>query len=234
MTLTQLNYFITIAETKSINKAAEKLYVSQPSLTSAVQELEKELGITLFNRSGRGVTLTNDGAEFLLYAKQLYGQYETILEKYRENGSLKKKFGVSAQHYSFAVKAFVDMAKEFDMSKYEFAIRETKTAEVISDVSTMKSEIGVLYLSEYNRKSLEKMLRLSGLEFHHLIDCHAYVYLWKNHPLAENLRSVSASWRIIRVLPLNRETTVLFILQKRSYPQMNTRRSSGQMTGRPC
>ena len=184
MTLTQLNYFITIAETKSINKAAEKLYVSQPSLTSAVQELEKELGITLLNRSGRGVTLTNDGAEFLLYAKQLYGQYETILEKYGENGSLKKKFGVSAQHYSFAVKAFVDMAKEFDMSKYEFAIRETKTAEVISDVSTMKSEIGVLYLSEYNRKSLEKMLRLSGLEFHHLIDCHAYVYLWKNHPLA--------------------------------------------------
>ena len=164
MTLTQLNYFITIAETKSINKAAEKLYVSQPSLTSAVQELEKELGITLLNRSGRGVTLTNDGAEFLLYAKQLYGQYETILEKYRENGSLK--------------------TKEFDMSKYEFAIRETKTAEVISDVSTMKSEIGVLYLSEYNRKSLEKMLRLSGLEFHHLIDCHAYVYLWKNHPLA--------------------------------------------------
>ena len=108
MTLTQLNYIITIAETKSINKAAELLYVSQPSLTSAVQELEKELGIILFNRSGRGVTLTNDGAEFLLYAKQLYGQYETILEKYGENGSLKKKFGVSTQHYSFAVKAFVD------------------------------------------------------------------------------------------------------------------------------
>ncbi len=184
MTLTQLNYIITIAETKSINKAAEQLYVSQPSLTSAVQELEKELGITLFNRSGRGVTLTNDGAEFLLYARQLYGQYETILEKYGENGSLKKKFGVSTQHYSFAVKAFVDMAKQFDMSKYEFAIRETKTAEVISDVSTMKSEIGVLYLSDFNRKSMEKLLRSSGLEFHHLIDCQAYVYLWKNHPLA--------------------------------------------------
>ena len=184
MTLTQLNYIITIAETKSINKAAEQLYVSQPSLTSAVQELEKELGITMFNRSGRGVTLTNDGAEFLLYARQLYGQYETILEKYGENGSLKKKFGVSTQHYSFAVKAFVDMAKQFDMSKYEFAILETKTAEVISDVSTMKSEIGVLYLSDFNRKSMEKLLRSSGLEFHHLIDCQAYVYLWKNHPLA--------------------------------------------------
>lgn len=192
MTLTQLRYVIAIAETKSINKAAEQLYVSQPSLTSAVQELEKELGIILFNRSGRGVTLTNDGAEFLLYARQLYGQYETLLEKYGENGSLKKKFGVSTQHYSFAVKAFVDMAKQFDMSKYEFAIRETKTAEVISDVSTMKSEIGVLYLSDFNRKSIEKLLRSAGLEFHHLIDCQAYVYLWKNHPLAKE-ESISFS-----------------------------------------
>ena len=162
MTLTQLNYIITIAETKSINKAAEKLYVSQPSLTSAVQELEKELGITLFYRSGRGVTLTNDGAEFLLYARQLYGQYEGIMERYGKNGSLKKKF----------------------MSKYEFAIRETRTAEVISDVGTMRSEIGVLYLSDFNRKSLEKLLRSAGLEFRHLIECQAYVYLWKGHPLA--------------------------------------------------
>ncbi len=184
MTLNQLNYIITIAETGSINKAAEQLYISQPSLTSALQELEKELGITLFHRSGRGVTLTGDGAEFLPYARQLCGQYEAILEKYGKNGSLKKKFGVSTQHYSFAVKAFIDMAKEFDMSKYEFAIRETKTAEVIRDVSTMKSEIGVLYLSDFNRKNLEKLLRASGLTFYHLINCQAYVYLWKGHPLA--------------------------------------------------
>lgn len=184
MTLTQLNYLITIAETGSLNQAAGKLYVSQPSLTGAMQELEKELRITLFHRSGRGVTLTGDGAEFLLYAKQLYGQYETILEKYGKNGSLRKKFGVSTQHYSFAVKAFVDMAKQFDMSKYEFAIRETRTAEVIRDVSTMKSEIGVLYLCDFNRRALEKMLRSAGLVFHHLIDCQAYVYLWKHHPLA--------------------------------------------------
>ena len=174
MTLTQLNYFITIAEVKSINKAAEQLYVSQPSLTSAVRELEKELGITLFYRSGRGVTLTNDGSEFLLYARQLIGQYEAILEKYGKNGSLRKKFGVSTQH----------MAKEFDMSKYAFAIRETRTAEVIRDVSTMRSEIGILYLSDFNRKSLEKMMKSAGLEFHYLIECQAYVYLWKNHPLA--------------------------------------------------
>lgn len=185
MTLTQLSYLLTIAETKSLNKAAEQLYVSQPSLTSAMKELEKELGITLFYRSGRGVTLTNDGIEFLLYAKQIYGQYEAVLEKYGKNGSHKKKFGVSTQHYSFAVKAFVDMARQFDMSKYEFAIRETKTAEVLSDVSTMKSEIGVLYLCDFNRKAMQKLFTSAGLEFHHLIDCRAYVYIWKGHPLAK-------------------------------------------------
>lgn len=184
MTLTQLNYMITISETKSLNKAAEQLYVSQPSLTSAIKELEKELGIILFYRGGRGVALTNDGMEFLLHAKQIYNQYESVLEKYGKGGSYKKKFGVSTQHYSFAVKAFVDMAKEFDMSQYEFAIRETKTAEVISDVSTMKSEIGVLYLCDFNRKSMGKLLKSASLEFHHLIDCQAYVYIWKGHPLA--------------------------------------------------
>ena len=131
------------------------------------------------------MTLTNDGAEFLLHAKELYGQYESILQKYGTGGSYKKKFGVSTQHYSFAVKAFVDMAKSFDMSQYEFAIRETRTSEVISDVSSMKSEIGVLYLSDFNRKSMTKLLHSASLEFHHLIDCSAYVYLWKGHPLAK-------------------------------------------------
>lgn len=185
MTLIQLQYLITIAETNSLNKAAEQSYVSQPSLTSSMKELEKELGITLFYRSGRGVTLTNDGAEFLLYAKQIYGQYETVLEKYGKGGARKKKFAVSTQHYSFAVKAFVDMAKEFDMSRYEFAIRETRTAEVIHDVSTMKSEVGILYLCDFNRKSIGRLLKSANLEFCHLIECQAYVYLWKNHPLAK-------------------------------------------------
>ena len=147
MTLTQLNYFITIAETKSINKAAEQLYVSQPSLTSAVQELEKELGITLLNRSGRGVTLTNDGAEFLLYAKQLYGQYEMILEKYGENGSLKKKFGVSTQHYSFAVKAFVDMTDRIisDICR-EFNVDEhwLRTGEGGEDVIFVENDSAII------------------------------------------------------------------------------------------
>ena len=185
MTLQQLNYVITISECGSLNKAAEILYVAQPSLTGAVKELEKELGITIFNRSGRGVTLTNDGTEFLLYARQVYAQYKELLEKYGKAGNLKKKFGVSTQHYSFAVKAFVEMVKTFDTSKYEFAIREAKTKEVIDDVSTMRSEIGILYLSDFNRKALLKILSSQQLEFHSIIHCKPYVYLWKGHPLAK-------------------------------------------------
>ena len=184
MTLQQLNYVITISECGSLNKAAEILYVAQPSLTGAVKELEKELGITIFNRSGRGVTLTNDGAEFLLYARQVYAQYKELLEKYGKSGNLKKKFGVSTQHYSFAVKAFVEMVKTFDTSKYEFAIRETKTKEVIDDVSTMRSEIGILYLSDFNRKAILKILSSQQLEFKSLIHCKPYVSLWQGHPLA--------------------------------------------------
>lgn len=185
MTLQQLRYIIMISETGSLNKAAEQLYVAQPSLTSAIKELEKEMGITIFNRSGRGVSLTNDGMEFLLYARQLYSQYESILEKYGTSGNLKRKFGVSTQHYSFAVKAFVEMVKTFDTSIYEFAIRETKTKDVINDVSTLKSEIGILYLSDFNRKIITKLLTGNDLEFHKLIDCKAFVYLWKGHPLAK-------------------------------------------------
>lgn len=184
MTLQQIKYVIGIAETGSLNKAAEKLYISQPSLTSTIHDLEDELGITIFNRTGRGVTLTNDGTEFLAQARQLYMNYQNIMEKYGEDGNIKKKFGVSTQHYSFAVKSFVEMVKRYNTNEYEFAIRETKTREVIEDVATLKSEIGILYLSDFNRKAITSLLKSKELEFHHLIDCKAYVYIWKGHPLA--------------------------------------------------
>lgn len=184
MTLQQLHYAITISKAGSLNKAAERLYIAQPSLTSSMQELEKELGITIFNRTGRGVTLTQDGAEFLLYAQQVYNQYEELMDKYGKNQNLKKKFGVSTQHYSFAVKAFVEMVKTFDTLQYEFAIRETQTREVIQDVANMRSEIGILYTNDFNRAALGKLFRTNHLVFHHLIDCQPYVYLWSGHPLA--------------------------------------------------
>ena len=185
MTLQQLHYAITISETGSINRAAEILYVAQPSLTASMQDLEKELGITIFHRSGRGVSLTNDGMEFITYARQVYQQYEILMDKYGKGGKLKKKFGVSTQHYSFAVKTFVELAKNFNMAEYEFAIRETKTKEVIEDVSTLRSELGILYLSDFNRSVITKLLNSKDLEFHKLIDCQVYVYLWKGHPLAK-------------------------------------------------
>ena len=184
MTIQQIRYALTIAETGSFNKASEILYVSQPSLTSAMQELERELGVTIFRRSGRGATVTNDGAEFLALARQVYGQFALLSEKYGKGGSVKKKFGISTQHYSFAVKSFVELAKQYNMTEYEFAIRETKTREVIEDVRTGRSEIGVLYLSDFNRKAIEKLLRSGDLEFHALIDCDAFVYMWRGHPLA--------------------------------------------------
>lgn len=184
MTLQQLNYAIVISEVGSMNKAAEQLYIAQPSLTSAIKELEKEIGITIFNRGARGISLTADGSEFITYARQLYQQYENLHDKY-VGGGLKRKFGVSTQHYSFAVQAFVDMVKEFNTHEYEFAIRETKTANVINDVSTLKSEIGIIYLSSFNRQVITKIIQSNHLEFHHLINCDIFAYLWKGHPLSE-------------------------------------------------
>ena len=186
MTLSQIFYAITISEQGSFNKASEVLYISQPSLTEAIKELEKELHITIFNRSGRGVTLTSDGRDFISYARELYQQYNNIMEKYGENGRRKKKFAVSTQHYSFAVKSFVELVKKLNIDEYEFAIREQQTQQVIEDVSTLNSEIGILYLSDFNAALMSKVLRSSGVEFHKLIECDAYVYLWKGHPLAHH------------------------------------------------
>ena len=184
MTLQQLRYVIVISETGTLGRAAEVLYISQPSLSGAVQELERELGFALFHRSSHGMALTPDGVEFISYARQVCQQYEALLEKYGKAGARKKKFGISTQHYSFAVKSFVEMVKHFNTAEYEFAIRETKTREVIDDVYTGKSEIGILYLSEFNRKIITNLLRARDLEFYRLIDCSAYVYLWRGHPLA--------------------------------------------------
>ncbi|OWV06343.1 MULTISPECIES: LysR family transcriptional regulator [unclassified Fibrobacter] len=190
MTLQQLRYAIGIAKVGSFNKAAEALFISQPSLTAAIHDLEDEIGIMIFNRSSRGVTLTPEGEEFIAHANELYHHYETIQERYSKEEQKKKKFAVSTQHYSFAVKSFVEMVKKFNIDDYEFALRETKTKDVIDDVTGLRSEIGILYLSDFNRKYINYLLKEHDLEFHKLIDCHAFAYMWKNHPLA-NKKSVN-------------------------------------------
>ena len=185
MTLTQLRYVIAIADTGSMNEAARELFIAQPSLSQAMRELEEEIGITIFNRSNRGVMITPEGEEFLGYARAVVDQYRLVEDRYIEKKNSKKRFSVSMQHYSFAVKAFVEMVKQFGMDEYEFAVHETMTYEVIENVRTFKSEIGILYLNEFNQNVLTKLFRESSLEFHSLFECRIYVYLWRGNPLAE-------------------------------------------------
>lgn len=185
MTLNQLNYAITVANANSMNEAARSLFISQPSLSTAIKELEEEIGIELFRRTNRGISLTSEGEEFMGYARQVTEQYRLIESRYISKEKIKKKFGVSTQHYTFAVNAFVEMVKQFGMDEYEFAIHETKTYDVIEDVKNFKSEIGILYLNDFNRKVLTKLFHEYDLEFHELLDCGIYVYMWKGHPLAD-------------------------------------------------
>lgn len=184
MTLTQLRYAITVAGASSMNEAARRLFISQPSLSSAIKELEEEIGITIFHRTNRGILVTPEGEEFLGHARQMMEQYELIESKYITKEQPKKKFGVSMQHYTFAVNAFVEMVKQFGMDEYEFAVRETRTYDVIEDVKNYKSEIGILYVNDFNRNALNKLFHENNLEFHELLSCSIYVYMWKGHPLA--------------------------------------------------
>ena len=184
MTLTQLRYVLAVADTHSMNEAARTLFIAQPSLSQAVKELEEEIGITLFNRSNRGVRITPEGEEFLGYARQVVEQYRLVEDRYIEKRNSRKKFSVSMQHYTFAVKAFVELVKQFGMDEYEFAAHETRTYEVIEDVKNFRSEIGILYVNDFNRAVLTKLFQESEVEFHDILQCGIYVYMWKGHPLA--------------------------------------------------
>ena len=184
MTLTQCKYAVTVAEAGSMNEAARLLFISQPSLSAAIRELEDETGTELFLRTNRGIALTPEGEEFIGYARMLLEQYQLMESKYIAKEKTKKKFSVSMQHYTFAVSAFVELVKQFGMDEYEFAVHETKTYDVIDDVKNFRSEICILYVNDFNQKVLYKLFRDCGLEFHELLRCGIYVYLWKGHPLA--------------------------------------------------
>lgn len=185
MTLIQLKYAIKVAGERSLNDAAKKLYISQPSLSSAIHSLEKEIGIDIFVRSKNGITLTTAGSEFIGYAKSVMEQYEILDAKYISQVNQKKQFSVSMQHYTFAVNAFVELVKQYGMDEYEFEVHETKTYEIIDNVKNHKSEIGILYLNDYNRNVMTKIFSESGLNFVPLFECGIYVYMWKGHPLAK-------------------------------------------------
>lgn len=186
MTLNQLKYVITLSKVNSINEAAKILFISQPSLTSSLKSLEEELGFDIFLRSKTGISLTVKGSEFLGYAKSVVEQFDILDAKYISQGTAKRSFQVSMQHYTFAVNAFVEVINQYGMDEYKFEIHETKTHEVIENVKNQKSEIGVLYLNEYNKSVLGKIFNDSNIEFIPLFACNIYVYMSKSNPLAKN------------------------------------------------
>lgn len=184
MTLQQLKYIIMVAEKGSITEAAKELYLSQPSLSGAIKEVEKEARLIIFNRCRSGVALTTEGAEFLGYARQVVQQMELLESRYIENRPEKQRFCVSTQHYTFAANAFVKLVQQFGKERYEFILNETQTYQIIQDVRNRFSDLGLLYLSKNNEHVLRKNFEESGLEFYELFTARPHVFLKKEHPLA--------------------------------------------------
>ena len=185
MTLQQLKYAVAVADTRNITEASKKLFISQPSLTAAIHELENEMGISIFSRSNKGVSITNEGDEFLSYARQLLEQANLLEDRFKGNKGGNTIFSVSCQHYSFAVNAFVDVIREFGGLEYNFTLRETQTHEIIEDVAHLKSEVGILYMSYKNENVISKLIKKNNLTFEPLYKTPLYVFISKRNPLAE-------------------------------------------------
>ncbi|MFC5630923.1 MULTISPECIES: LysR family transcriptional regulator [Streptococcus] len=185
MRIQQLHYIIKIVETGSMNEAAKQLYITQPSLSNAVRDLEREMGIDIFIRNPKGITLTKDGVEFLSYARQVVEQTSLLEERYKNPTANRELFSVSSQHYAFVVNAFVSLLKGTDMSRYELFLRETRTWEIIDDVKNFRSEIGVLFLNNYNRDVLTKLFDDNRLISTPLFTAKPHIFVSKTHPLAK-------------------------------------------------
>ena len=185
MTLQQLKYFIEIVNSGSINKAAEKLYISQPSLSNAMRDLETNVGHDLIIRTPKGVSLTADGKEFLGYARQVVEQMGLLETRWTNKKPSRKIFSVSTQHYAFAVNAFVDMVKKSEADEYEYTLHEARTFEIIDDVKNLRSEIGILYVSEFNKKIMKKTFKENGLTFNSLFVAKPHIFTGSGSPLAK-------------------------------------------------
>ena len=184
MRIQQLHYIVKIVETGSMNEAAKQLFITQPSLSNAVRDLEREMGIKIFIRNPKGITLTKDGVEFLSYARQILEQTALLEERYKSKNTNRELFSVSSQHYAFVVNAFVSLLKGADMSRYELFLRETRTYEIIDDVKNFRSEIGVLFLNSYNRDVLTKMFDDNRLTYTSLFQAHPHIFVSQDNPLA--------------------------------------------------
>ncbi len=184
MNITQIKYVLQIARSASMREAATKLFISQPALSASVRELEEELGILLFERTNKGISLTDEGREFVTYAKKAVGQYEILEDRYLSGDQEKQRFSVSTQHYNFAIRAFTEVLMESDPEKYIFSIHETKTRDVLEDVRTLKSEVGIISFSGANEDVIKKLFKEYQLEFTPLMQRETYVYVWEDHEFA--------------------------------------------------
>lgn len=186
ISLQQLRYIIEVAECGSINAASQQLYVSQPTLSATIKDTEQELGISIFNRTNRGITLTSEGIEFIGYARQILEQFDLFEARYSNtHNSSSGRLAISSQHYAFCVEAFVDLAEEYNEKEYDFSLRETRTADIIDDVKDYRSELGIIYLSDFNSKVLTKAFSDAGLTFVPLFQAHPHIFVGKQHPLAQ-------------------------------------------------
>lgn len=185
MTLQQLKYAIEVAHCGSINEAAKRLFITQPSLSNAIKELETELGVTIFIRTNRGIVLSPEGAEFLGYARQVTEQMNLLEERYLKNKPARRQFSVSTQHYAFAVSAFVSLIRHQGLTAYDCTLSETRTYEIIEDVKNLRSELGILYLNPFNAKVLNKLFNDNDLQFHPLFDASPHVFLSAQNPLSK-------------------------------------------------
>lgn len=181
----QLKYVIKTVELGSINEAAKHLFVSQPSLSNALKSVEEELDITIFQRSAKGVTLTDAGMEFLAYARQIIEQVSLMEAKYQQAKHPRRMLSVSCQHYAFAVHAFAELVKHYAEAEYEFTLRETETHNILEDLHTFRSELGIIYLNDFNRQVLQKVFRENHLQFTPLFEAKPHVFIGKNNPLAK-------------------------------------------------
>ena len=184
MNMNQLKYVLEAAGSSSMREASTKLYVSQPALSASIHDLEEELGILIFERTNKGISLTDAGREFLTYAKKAVGQYEILEDRYLSRDSDKERFSVSTQHFTFAIKAFTNVIREMDPDRFIFSIHETKTKEVLEDVRSLKSEVGIVSFSGSSEALMKKFFRDYQLDFTLLMKRDTYVYVWEGHPFA--------------------------------------------------
>ncbi|MGM0169627.1 hypothetical protein IGI39_003943 [Enterococcus sp. AZ135] len=182
MNLQQYRYVQTIAKIGSFSQAAKELFVTQPSLSSSIKELENELDVQLFHRSKSGTCLTEAGSDFLIYAKRILTQVEEM-EKHFLLGT-KKSFTVSSQHYDFLYEPFMKVTEKFQGVCQNFYLNETTTKRILESIRDFESELGIIYLNPQSKRMLERYFSQESLNFEVLGNFSTHIYLGAHHPLA--------------------------------------------------